>query len=86
VSRRPILELVVLAFTVTVCGVMLLLAVSVTVAGIIPPNDPASDRYVLLLASGTATLLGALLGLVAGRRATGPPAGPAGQPQAPTRR
>lgn len=61
------LELVVLAFTVTVCAVLILVAIAVTVAGVVPPNDPAADRYLIVLVSATSTLLGALLGLLAGR-------------------
>lgn len=67
-SDRPASELVILAFTVTVCLVLLLLAVAVTVAGVVPPNDPLAARYVDVLMTGTATILGALLGLLGARR------------------
>jgi uncharacterized membrane protein len=67
-------DLVVLAFTVTVCGVLLLMTVAVTVAGIIPPNVPLASRYVDVLVAASATMLGALLGLLGGRK--GLPTGP----------
>jgi hypothetical protein len=84
-TRRPALELVALLFAVTVCVVLVVVTVGVTVAGVIPPNDPIAARYLDLVIAASATMLGALLGLLAGL-ARRPPAGISGQPEPPTRR
>jgi len=65
---RSTSDVVVLILTVTVCGVFALVAVAVTVAGVIPPNDPRAARFVDLLLTAGGVLLGALLGLLAGHR------------------
>jgi hypothetical protein len=70
-DRRTTTDLVVLAFTVTVCGVLLVVAVGMAVAGAIAPNTPLVGQYLNGLASATAVMLGALLGLLAGRRPAG---------------
>jgi uncharacterized metal-binding protein len=69
-KERTTTDLVVLILTVTVCGVVVLVAVAVTVAGTIPPNDPLAGRYVDLLMTAAGVGLGALLGLLAGRKAS----------------
>lgn len=66
-TKRSTVELVVLAFTATVCLVLLLMAVALAIAGTVPPNDPLGTRYLDVLMTGTATILGALLGLLGGR-------------------
>jgi hypothetical protein len=65
--QRPTVELVILAFTATVCLVLILVAVAVTLAGAIPPNEPLATRYVDMLMGATAVVLGAVLGLLGGR-------------------
>ena len=67
-TSRPTLDLVVLAMTATVCVVLLIVTVAITLAGAIPPNEPIAARYFDVLMTATATMLGALLGLLAGRR------------------
>jgi hypothetical protein len=70
VRGRPVIDVVVLAFAATVCVVLILVAVAMTLAGSVPPNAPTAGRYVDLLMTATATLLGALLGILAGRSAS----------------
>ena len=64
---RPTIELVILAFTATIAVVVFLLALGITFAGTLTPNDAQSERYLQILLSIVSTLLGALLGLLAGR-------------------
>jgi hypothetical protein len=73
---RPAIELVILAFAVTVCAVVLLLALGIVLAGTLTPNTAESERYLQVLISLVATLLGALLGLLAGRTSARPVASP----------
>jgi putative exporter of polyketide antibiotics len=73
---RPTVDLVVLALTVTVCTVLIMLTVAVTVAGIIPPNEPLPGRYLDVLVAASATMLGALLGLLGGRKGLPTESGP----------
>lgn len=67
-TTRSTTDLVVLILTVTVCAVVVLVALAVTIAGVIPPNDPLAGRYLDLLLTACGVGLGALLGLLAGRR------------------
>jgi cytochrome c biogenesis protein CcdA len=64
---RPAIEIVIIGFAATVCIVVFLLAVGVVLAGTLTPNNEESARYLQVLISIVATLLGALLGLLAGR-------------------
>lgn len=66
-ANRPVLDWVILAFTLTVCAVLIILTVGLTIAGTIPPNDPMVTRYFDGVVAASATILGAVLGLVAGR-------------------
>ena len=70
--KRSTLELVALAFTATVCAVLLLVTVGITLAGAIPPNDALAGRYLDAVIAASATMLGALLGLLAGRHISKP--------------
>jgi cytochrome c biogenesis protein CcdA len=64
---RPTVDLVILGFTAAIVLVVLLLAVGITFAGTLTPNNAESERYLQILVSIVSTLLGALLGLLAGR-------------------
>jgi hypothetical protein len=63
--RRPTLDLVVLALTVTICVVLLVVTVGVIVAAAL---GHGVGEYLGALGSALSTVIGALLGLIAGRR------------------
>lgn len=64
---RPPIEIVIIIFASTVCVVVFMLALAIVLAGTLTPNSEESTRYLQVLVSIVATLLGALLGLLAGR-------------------
>jgi hypothetical protein len=74
-------DLVVLALTFTVCTVLLLTAAAVIVAGLL--GVPV-DGYLGALGGAMSTIVGALLGLIAGRR-TRPVPRPPTAPDRPNR-
>ncbi len=63
---RSTIELMVLAFTVTVCLVMLVTGIAISVIAIVHPEADTSFA-VQILAHGIGVLMGSLLGLLAGR-------------------
>jgi membrane protein DedA with SNARE-associated domain len=65
---RPPIEFVIIVFSSTVCVVVFMLALAIVLAGTLTPNTDESSRYLQVLISIVATLLGALLGLLAGTR------------------
>jgi len=62
------LDLVILMFSATVCVVLLVVAGGLVAAGLVAPETPSLSQYAIGLSSGTSTLLGASLGMLAGRR------------------
>ena len=68
VSNRSTVELVVLALTGTVCVLLLLGGAGVIVAVLLNPGDPNLEPYVGAFGSAVTVIVGALLGLIAGRR------------------
>jgi hypothetical protein len=63
--RRPTIDLVVLALTVTICTILLLVTLGVIVAAAL---GYGVGDYLGALGSALSTVIGALLGLIAGRR------------------
>lgn len=63
---RSTIELMVLAFTATVCLAMLVAGVAIAVVAIVHPEADTSFA-VQVLAHGIGVLMGSLLGLLAGR-------------------
>ena len=66
--RRTVIEIMVLTFTFVVCFILLLTSVSIAIVEI---NDPTvdTDKITQSLISLVSGILGALLGLIAGRSA-----------------
>jgi hypothetical protein len=63
--NRPLVELMVLMITGTVCVILLLLAGGVAIVEVVNPTADTS-KAVAALSTVTSTLLGAVLGLIAG--------------------
>lgn len=70
---RPTVDLIILAFAVTVCGFLLLAGAALTILAVTHPEREIRDSTEALFGAVT-TIIGALLGLIAGRRTdTQPP-------------
>jgi hypothetical protein len=67
VNQRPTVELVALLFTATVCVFLVITTAGVVVSLLLHPGDVAAAGTVDRLATVMATVVGALLGLLAGR-------------------
>lgn len=74
-ARRSTVDLVVLALTFTVCTALLLTAAAVIVGGLV--GVPVMG-YLNALGGALSTIVGALLGLIAGRRTRQVPRPPNG--------
>ena len=68
VLNRPTIELVVLALTVTVCALILAAGAALIIALIVNPAELILEPYVNAFGSAITVIVGALLGLIAGRR------------------
>lgn len=68
VLNRPTLELVILALTATVCALLLAGGAALVVALVLNPGSPTLEPYVGAFGSALTVIVGALLGLIAGRR------------------
>lgn len=65
--KRPVIDTVVLTLTVTVCALLLVSGTALSIAAVINPTNPALDRYLAALGNVLTGMVGAVLGLLAGR-------------------